>query len=203
MNAPPGSRLLHNGLPGALFAILLGLLLSGPATAGAESLPSAGDPFTLTAHDGSRFESDRLKGKTVLVYFGFTSCPDVCPMELSNIGRALQAFPNDQVAGIFITIDPARDTVERLASYVTFFHPDLIGLTGTEEEIRKVADRYNISYRRIEQGSGYTMEHPANVYVLDSGGTIRAMAPFGSTPEHLVRLVRGIAADSAATPGNN
>ncbi|MDE0715620.1 MAG: SCO family protein [Gammaproteobacteria bacterium] len=202
MNARPGSRLIHC-LVGALLLTSPGLLLSAPVNAKAESLPSAGDSFTLTAHDGSRFESDRLKGKIVLLYFGFTSCPDVCPLELSNIGRALHALPDDQVTGLFVTIDPSRDTVERLASYVTFFHPDLIGLTGTEEEIREVANQYNISYRRIEQGTSYTMEHPANVYVLDPEGTIRAMAPFGSTSEHLVRLVRGIAADSAAMSGQD
>ncbi len=202
MNARSGSRLFHC-LVGVLLLTSPGLLLSAPVNARAESLPSAGDSFTLTAHDGSRFESDRLKGKIVLLYFGFTSCPDVCPLELSNIGRALHALPKDQVTGLFVTIDPSRDTVERLASYVTFFHPDLIGLTGTEEEIREVASQYNISYRRIEQGTGYTMEHPANVYVLDPEGTIRAMAPFGSTAEHLVRLVRGIAAESAAMSGKN
>lgn len=202
MNARFGSPLIHC-LVGALLLTSPGLLLSAPVNARAESLPSAGDSFTLTAHDGSRFESDRLKGKIVLLYFGFTSCPDVCPLELSNIGRALHELPDDQVTGIFVTIDPSRDTVERLAAYVTFFHPDLIGLTGTEEEIRAVADQYNVSYRRIEQGTGYTMEHPANVYVLDPEGTIRAMAPFGSSSEHLVRLVRGIAADSAAMSGQD
>lgn len=202
MNARFGSRLIHC-LVGALLLTSPGLLLSAPVNARAESLPSAGDSFTLTAHDGSRFESDRLTGRIVLLYFGFTSCPDVCPLELSNIGRALHELPDDQVTGIFVTIDPSRDTVERLAAYVTFFHPDLIGLTGTEEEIRAVADQYNVSYRRIEQGTGYTMEHPANVYVLDPEGTIRAMAPFGSSSEHLVRLVRGIAADSAAMSGQD
>ncbi len=202
MNSRFGSRLIHC-LVGALLLTSPGLLLSAPVNAKAESPPSAGNSFTLTAHDGSRFESDRLKGTIVLLYFGFTSCPDVCPLELSNIGRALHELPDDQVTGIFVTIDPSRDTVERLAAYVTFFHPDLIGLTGTEEEIRAVADQYNVSYRRIEQGTGYTMEHPANVYVLDPEGTIRAMAPFGSSSEHLVRLVRGIAADFAAMSGQD
>ncbi len=189
-------------LPGPLFLVLLVVLLTGAVDAGAESPPSAGGEFTLTAHDGSRFVSDKLQGKTVLMYFGFTSCPDVCPMELSNIGRALHAFPDSQVTGLFITIDPSRDTVERLASYVTFFHPNLIGLTGTEEEIRTVADLYNVSYRRIEQGSSYTMEHPANVYVLDHQGAVRAIAPFGSSPDHLVRLVRGVAAASTVSGKN-
>ena len=202
MNSRFGSRLIHC-LVGALLLTSPGLLLSAPVNAKVESPPSAGNSFTLTAHDGSRFESDRLKGTIVLLYFGFTSCPDVCPLELSNIGRALHELPDDQVTGIFVTIDPSRDTVERLAAYVTFFHPDLIGLTGTEEEIRAVADQYNVSYRRIEQGTGYTMEHPANVYVLDPEGTIRAMAPFGSSSEHLVRLVRGIAADFAAMSGQD
>lgn len=202
MNARFGSPLIHC-LVGALLLTSPGLLLSAPVNVKAESLPSAGNSFTLTAHDGSRFESDRLNGRIVLLYFGFTSCPDVCPLELSNIGRALHELPDDQVTGIFITIDPSRDTVERLAAYVSFFHPDLIGLTGTEEEIRAVADQYNVSYRRIEQGTGYTMEHPANVYVLDPEGTIRAMAPFGSSSEHLVRLVRGIAADFAAMSGQD
>ncbi len=202
MNARFGSPLIHC-LVGALLLTSPGLLLSAPVNVKAESLPSAGNSFTLTAHDGSRFESDRLNGRIVLLYFGFTSCPDVCPLELSNIGRALHELPDDQVTGIFITIDPSRDTVERLAAYVSFFHPDLIGLTGTEEEIRAVADQYNVSYRRIEQGTGYTMEHPANVYVLDPEGTIRAMAPFGSPSEHLVRLVRGIAADFAAMSGQD
>lgn len=203
MNACPEFRPGPGSLLGALLPVALCLLLTGPIHARAESQPAIGGNFTLTAHDGSRFDSDRLQGKIVLLYFGFTSCPDVCPMELSTIGRTLHEFSDDRVAGLFITIDPSRDTAERLAAYVPFFHPDLIGLTGTEEEIREVANLYRISYRRIEQDSGYIMEHPADIYVLDHRGEVRALVPFGSTTEHLVRLVRGIASDASATGNGN
>ncbi len=161
----------------------------------AESSSPIGSPFTLTAHDGSRFDSSRLTGKVVLIYFGFTHCPDICPMELANMGHALNALSRDKVAGVFITVDPARDTVERLAAYVPFFHSDLIGLTGTDEEIQRVASQYHVAYRQIGQGAHYTVEHPAEIYVLGPRGRVQALAPFGSTPEHLVRLVQGVIAD--------
>ncbi len=114
-------------------------------------------------------------------------------MELSNIGRALNALPNLKISGLFITVDPGRDTVEKLAVYVPFFHPHIIGLTGSEYEIRKVADQYNVSYKRISQGTSYTMDHSSHIFVLDSKGKIRALAPFGSSSEHLINLIQGIA----------
>jgi protein SCO1/2 len=173
--------------------LLLSTALFLPSKALAQAL---GGNFTLTAHDGSRFELAMLKGKTVLIYFGFTHCPDVCPMELSNIARALTVLDNEQVSGLFITIDPARDTVERLASYMPFFHPKMLGLTGTAEEIKAVAEQYRITYNRVEQRSGYSMDHSSHIFVLDANGVVRALAPFGSNADHLVRLIQGIVADA-------
>ena len=176
-----------------LAGLLLFLVLAVPGNATSTGSPSIGGDFSLTAHDGNRFSLESLRGSIVLIYFGFTSCPSICPMELSHIGRAMDSLGDLAVSGVFITVDPERDTVDKLADYVPFFHPDLIGLTGTADEIRKVADQYNVNYRRAGHGPGYTVDHSSQIIILDDQGAIRALAPFGATAEHLVKVVRGIA----------
>ena len=155
----------------ALLSLLVALFLAGcRADAGAAPLAGAtmGGPFTLTAQDGRRVSDRDFSGKYRLVYFGFTFCPDVCPTDLQAIGAGLRRFEQSdsgraaRVQPIFITVDPARDTPEVLRAYVANFHPRLIGLTGSEQEIADVARRYRVYSERGRPAPGsrdYSVDH--------------------------------------------
>tara|TARA_R110002110_G_scaffold415612_7_gene652211 strand:- start:15793 stop:16284 length:492 start_codon:yes stop_codon:yes gene_type:complete len=114
-----------------------------------------GGPFELTDHTGARMTDEALCGNYALIYFGYTFCPDVCPTELGEIAIALDELGDagERVTPVMITIDPARDTPEILAEYVPLFHEQLVGLTGTEAEIKDVAEKYRVFYRRFEDPS--------------------------------------------------
>lgn len=134
-----------------------------------------GGPFTLTDHNGRRVTDQDFRGKYMLIFFGYTYCPDVCPSELQVISAALdQLGPTaDKIQPIFITIDPARDTPETMKVYVSNFHPRLVGLTGSEEEIAAVAKAYRVYYRKQEakeNATDYLMDHGSLVYLMDPNG---------------------------------
>src|SRR5687768_17562529 len=147
----------------ALLLLLLALVVAGcRGEAGAPPLQGAtmGGPFTLTSHDGRRLRDSDFAGKYRLVYFGFTFCPDVCPIDLQTIGAGLRQFERDaperaeRVQPLFVTVDPARDTPDALRRYVAAFHPRLIGLTGSEAEIARMARAYGVYIRRGEPQPG-------------------------------------------------
>ena len=184
------------------------LLAAPPATAQEQSQRSVGElmdavmwgkepiggPFELVDHTGRRRTDGDFRGKLLLVYFGFSYCPDVCPTDLLAIGRALDQLGADGVAvqPLFITVDPARDTPEHLAQYVAFFHPRLIGLTGTVEQIAKAAAAYRVYFAKValSGASEYTVDHSGFVYLMDrDGGYIGFFAP-GSPPERMVEAIR-------------
>src|SRR6266404_4128906 len=125
-----------------------------------------GGPFELVDHAGHARSEHDFRGKLMLVYFGFTYCPDVCPTDLQAIGLALDKLGKDgeSVQPLFITVDPARDTAEHLAQYVPMFHPRLVGLTGNPEAIRRAADAYKVYYAKVPRGKAaddYTVDHTA------------------------------------------
>ena len=137
-----------------------------------------GGPFTLTNHLGKPATSENFLGKYMLIYFGYTYCPDVCPMELQIMADALDQLPRetlDQIAPLFITIDPDRDTVEILAQYVPTVHPSLEGLTGTAEQIAAVKQAYRVygSKEKVAEGTAadsYLMGHTSYIYLMDQKG---------------------------------
>lgn len=136
---------------------------------------AVGGPFTLTDHTGRRVTDQDFRGKYMLVYFGFTFCPDVCPSGLQVIAAALdQLGPKaEQVTPIFITVDPERDTPEQLAEYVPSFHPRLVGLTGTPEEVQAVAKAYRVYYRKVKDEKStaeYTVDHTSIIYLMSPEG---------------------------------
>ena len=125
---------------------------SGRQTLDLAARPAGGD-FTLGSRQGPVALQD-LRGKVVLLYFGYTYCPDVCPTSLGFIGLALERLTPDElerVQVLFISVDPERDTPERLEEYAVFFHPKVLGITGTPEELARVAELYGAAYRRVEQ----------------------------------------------------
>lgn len=146
--------------------------------------PKIGGPFTLTDHTGKRVTEKDFLGKYMVVYFGYSYCPDVCPTELQVIVSALDKLgaKGEKITPLFITIDPERDTVEQMASYVGHFHKNLIGLTGSPEEIRQAARAYKVYYAKAKNDdpgkeradSDYLMNHSNIIYVMDPNGAFAA-----------------------------
>jgi protein SCO1/2 len=138
---------------------------------------SLGGEFTLTAHTGHKVNLKDYRGRAVLVFFGYTYCPDVCPLTLTELGRVrkLLGAQAGQAQGVFVTVDPARDTPQRLKAYLANFDKTIVGLTGTDKEIREVADRYQARFARgrTRSASDYLMDHTGFVYLLDGQGKVR------------------------------
>ncbi len=152
-----------------------------------------GGPFTLTNHLGERVTEEDFKGRPTLIYFGFTYCPDVCPSTLVGIANAYARLPEDvePPQTLLITVDPERDTPEALAKYVASnsFPEGLVGLTGTPEEIKSVADEFFAGFEKIETPdslAGYTMDHTSLLYLMDENWTLKTFFAEGnSNPEDM------------------
>jgi protein SCO1 len=144
-----------------------------------------GGPFMLTDQNGARFSSDRLNGKYRLVYFGYTFCPDICPVDLQHIGQAMRKLEKEDAAlaakiqPVFITTDPERDTPAVMKEYAAAFHPRLIGLTGTPQEIAQVSRAYGVySVKREADGaSDYLVDHSRIAFLFGPKGEPIAMLP--------------------------
>ncbi|MDJ0756270.1 MAG: SCO family protein [Ardenticatenaceae bacterium] len=145
--------------------------------------------FTLTAHTGETVNLYDYRGQVVLLYYGYTFCPDICPATMAELKTARASLGNqaDDVQVIMVTVDPERDTAEKLAEYMAFFDPTFLGLTGTDEEIMAATAPYGIFYQKqeVEGSSGYLMDHTAAVLVIDREGYLRMLYPFGVTGEDI------------------
>ncbi|WLD57342.1 SCO family protein [Salinispirillum sp. LH 10-3-1] len=135
-----------------------------------------GGDFELASLNGPVRLAD-FEGKAVMLFFGFTNCPDVCPTSMAVMRQVFEALPEQQkerVQGIFISVDPERDDLERLHAYTQFFHPNIVGITGTKEEIDAVTRQYAASYffEETDSAMGYMVQHTARTYVIDTQGTI-------------------------------
>jgi protein SCO1/2 len=152
-----------------------------------------GGPFELVDHTGHiRTERD-FRGKLMLVYFGFTYCPDVCPTDLQAIGLAMDRLGSDadNVQPLFITVDPERDTPQHLAEYVPLFHPRLIGLTGSLDAIHKAADAYKVYSAKVSLGKdNYTVDHTAFIYLMDRDGGYLGFFPPGTSADRMIEIIR-------------
>ncbi|KAF7097808.1 hypothetical protein CFC21_099595 [Triticum aestivum] len=130
-----------------------------------------GGPFSLLNHDGKAVTEKDFLGKWTLLYFGFTHCPDICPDELQKMAAAINKIKEKaklEIVPVFISVDPERDTVEQVHDYVKEFHQDLIGLTGTSDEVRKVARAYRVYYMKTEEeGSDYLVDHSIVMYLMN------------------------------------
>ncbi len=164
---------------------------------GGLSLPGSlavGGPFSLVDHTGRRVSDETFRGKWMLLYFGYTFCPDVCPTELQNIANALDLLGPDanKIIPIFVTVDPARDTVAVLGEYVKLFDPRIIGLTGSDAEIAAVAKAYRVYYAKAESKTSttYLMDHSSFLYLVGPDGGFRALFRQGIAPETLAKALR-------------
>lgn len=159
--------------------------------------PSVGGPFSLLDHDGRRVTDRDYSGKILIVYFGFMHCPAICPTELQAIAAAVDLLgpAGERVQPLFVTIDPERDTAPLLKEHVALFHPRLIGLTGSAEEIAAVAKAYRVYYKKVQEPdsqAGYTMDHSGLVYVMDAAGRSAAIFRPGVAPEALAQRIRAL-----------
>ena len=181
-----------NGLVkcGSAFLLsMLALLVAAGCSRGGEAPPlegaAIGGPFTLVSQDGDKVSNRDFDGRYRLIYFGYSYCPDVCPVDLLALGQGLSQFEKTdaaraaQVQPIFISIDPERDTPELLKDYVAAFHPRLVGLTGSPEQIADVARRYGIAYsKRGEDGaSDYLVDHSRQAILFGPQGEPIALVP--------------------------
>jgi protein SCO1 len=151
---------------------------------------SVGGPFTLESDAGKIVKATDFRGKFMLVYFGYTYCPDVCPTALNAMTAALQKLgpKAKDLAPIFITVDPQRDTPQVLQRYTAAFGPDLIGLTGTPDEIAKVAREYRVYYAKHVTGPGpedYSMDHSSIIYLMGPNGRFIAPIPAEQSPAEM------------------
>jgi protein SCO1/2 len=152
-----------------------------------------GGDFRLTAHDGSTFALEDARGKVVVLAFGYTYCPDVCPMMLAKMAAALRTLGprSEHVVPLFVSVDPARDTPERLGEYVRWFHPAIKGLTDSPEALRQVARQYRAQFSINGKGDSedYTVDHNSSIYVIGTDGRLIRMIPDGLPSEVLVNTL--------------
>jgi len=156
--------------------------------------PQGGD-FALQGINGETKLSD-FKGKLVLLYFGYTYCPDICPTNLGNISVAYQQLTQkqkDHLQIIFVSVDPDRDTPERLQQYVNYFDANMIGLTSDAATIAKVAKEYGVVYAKVDDpnnGTNYAVDHSAFTYVVDPQGKLQKQLPHATTPDIFVKTIQ-------------
>jgi protein SCO1/2 len=182
-----------------LFLLLIGLLVGCEKTA----LPShfhAGDvtgkytqaDFHLTDHNGKPRSLSDFRGKVVVLFFGYTHCPDVCPTKLADFAHTLRLLGKDadHVQVLFVTLDPERDTRELLAQFVPAFHPAFLGLYGDTQATASVAKNFLVDYQKIPTKSGYMLDHTTFSYLLDAQGKVRLLAGEREPAEWLAQDIR-------------
>jgi len=154
-----------------------------------------GGPFTLVDGTGKTVTDRDFRGKYMLVYFGYTFCPDVCPLSLSNMVHAIALLEPEQakrVAPVFITVDPERDTVQQMAQYAPLIGPRLIALTGSADQIKQAAKAYRVYYSKVENGDSgnYLMDHSAFIYLMGPDGRYRRHFGHDAAPDKIVEALR-------------
>ncbi|MCH4268865.1 MAG: SCO family protein [Brevundimonas sp.] len=186
----------------AVIALALGLITmvvvggrqqAAQTTDAATGQPLVGGPFTLTDQDGQVVDQSILEGKWSLVFFGFTYCPDYCPTTLGVL-NAVQERMGDKAKDlqiVFISIDPERDTPQMLKDYLSSdgFPDDVIGLTGTPEQVAQVAREYRAFYQKVGEGEGYTMNHGLTVYLMGPDGRFRSAVAHDLGPSRTATLI--------------
>ena len=164
---------------------------------GVESAAVPEEDFTLESADGALSLKD-FRGSVVLLFFGFTSCPDVCPISLATISHAFSYLTDDELKmsrSLFISLDPERDTMERLKKYTGYFHPNIIGVTGTMKELGRVTDIYGVKFEKKEapdSALGYLIYHSAKIFVIGPQGALRKTIPHNTDSKLLSQQIRSL-----------
>ena len=181
-----------------------GASVAGQASA-AQFYGAAFDPvvaapeITLTTHKGEPFSLTAQKGKVVVLFFGYTSCPDVCPTTLAHFRHVKQRLGEaaENVRFVMVTVDPERDDQQRMRQYVEAFDPDFIGLTGTPAELQTAWDAYYVQPQKIESANsalGYSVTHPASSYVVDRQGNLRLLHFYGMPADEVAEDLKKLLA---------
>jgi protein SCO1/2 len=207
----PSRRTLRTVLLALLAVVLLSLGLwmtvpplpptapgeAPPAPANSLPVVGIGGDFSLPATRDGELALSSLRGKVVLLNFGFTHCPDVCPAVLLRMGGVLRELEKEgidatRVQPLFVTFDPERDTLPHLAEYLAYFHPALIGLRGDEAQTRELARRYKVIYLKqdTQSAGGYVFQHSDYIYVIDTWGRVRLLIGSGDPDTALVMAVK-------------
>lgn len=186
-------------IAGLLTTLVLGLAFFWQPEIPERPLPKAaiaeGGDFTLQSANGPVSLKD-YRGKLVLVYFGYTFCPDICPTSLAATAEGLKLLKPEEaarVAMIFISVDPERDTPARLKEYVEFFHPSMVGVTGKPEDLAEIAKRYGVFYAKQKvatAGNGYVVDHSADTYVVAPDGQLVGKIAHATPPNEVAAEIR-------------
>ena len=158
-----------------------------------DARPAFGGDFTLTSQDNQPFRLHDVRGRPVVLFFGYTSCPDMCPMTMSRVTAALSRVGTSasEVVTLFVSLDPKRDTPAVLKEYVASFSTPLIGLTGTDEDVGRVASAYHASYQIVPTGTrNYLVNHTSAIFLIDRQGRLRQYFKYDERPELLAAALR-------------
>lgn len=153
--------------------------------------------FTLSGVDGEHQLQD-FEGKVVMMMFGFTHCPDVCPTGLATFAASLNQLSNDQLEqteAIFISVDPDRDDVETLSKYTAYFHPNIMGLTGTKQQVDTAVKNYGGFYRMVELEDSalkYTVDHSTKIYIIDQQGDLQITKYHNTAPREIAEAIKSL-----------
>ena len=169
---------------------------------GAFDPPRAAPDFSLNGSDGTELRLSRYRGKVVALGFGYTSCPEACPTTMAFLAQARRQLGSarDDFQVLYVTVDPERDTADRLRKFVTAFDPTFIGATGTPAQLADVRSAYGIQVSRIgsaTSGGNYLLHHSSFVYLIDRSGRLRAMMPFGVSADDIAHDVKVLLAKPA------
>ncbi|WP_428634312.1 SCO family protein [Sedimenticola sp.] len=198
---------MNKGLPIGLVLLLAGALTGvlffwqprpettkPPAVSPAIAEAPKGGDFVLNSYKGA-VDTRTLRGQVLIIYFGYTWCPDVCPTSLGFLSAALDELTADelrQVRPLFISVDPGRDTLEHLKSYGEYFHPSILGITGTPDQLSRIAAQYGAAYRLVKQASAtdYVVDHSADLYLVDRQGHLYSTIRHGMQPSEILTAIR-------------
>jgi protein SCO1/2 len=180
---------LRNLMLGALlWAASAGMATAAVLKAGVFDPPRQAPEFTLQGSDGHELDLNRYRGKVILLAFGYSSCTAVCPITLNTFAQALRKLgpAAGAVQVVYVTVDPERDNPVRLKEFLGAFDPTFVGGTGTEKQLEQVRKDYGVSARKIPVGKTYSYDHSSFTYLLDRNGRIRALMPYGHSPDDFV-----------------
>lgn len=191
------------------FALLFGLLwiscATNPALGDSARSTTLGGDFELSDAQGKPFRLADHRGKVVLLYFGYTGCPDACPTDLLLYRDLLARLGSrsDKVLPLFVSVDPARDTPRQLADYSRLFSPAIVALTGSEKQLRRVARAYGANFRHVgreRDTATYTIDHTVSIFLIDPRGHLAGVIPFGTPLDEVYRRVAAVLTVPAASP---
>lgn len=175
-------------------AILTGLAVRRGVLGPAPQTVAVGGPFQLVDTSGRTVDQDVLKGKWSVVFFGFTHCPDICPTTLFEMAQVEPLLGGDaaKVQTVFVTVDPARDTVAQMKAYVAnpAFPKHLVGLTGSEAQVAATAKAYRVFYQKVGEGADYQVNHAAYSYLMNPKGRFACVLPYELTPEQTAAKIK-------------